>query len=123
MLIEDLRESRRKQLARQIQLARSTIRDQRSDVARIVSQWSRISKRINAAMTRYERIIDEVGLTGALPLVPSELVACLKGCQSDVQIAALDELDEMLAGHAAELKKAARKSVRRRTKRDKRRAR
>lgn len=122
MLLEDLRETRRKKLARQIQLARSTIRDQRSDVARIVSQWNRITKRINLAMMKYERVIDEIGLTTSLPLRAVELLDCLKSCQGDVQLQPLDDLEEMLEGHSAELKAAAAASRRRRTKRDKRRA-
>ncbi len=123
MLIEDLRESRRQKMARQIALARSTIREQRGDIARIVSGWSRIAKRINLAMVRYERVIDEIGLTGSIPLQPIEMLDCLKTCQNDVQIAALDELDEMLKGHSADLKKAARASARGRATRAKKRVR
>lgn len=124
MKLADLRESRRQKMARQITLARSTIRDQRSDLARIVSQWSRIAKRVNFAMERYERVIDEVGLTGSVPLRPVELLDCLKACRDDTQISPLDEFEDMLRSHTAELKKAAaadlRRGARRTAKREKR---
>ncbi len=120
MLIADLRARRRQRLQRQVELARSTIKDQRSDVARMVLQWNRISKRINGAIAKYGKVVDELGLFAPEAIRPVELLDCLKGCVDDTQKSKLDEIDEALA---EELRQAAAASTRRRKRRDKKRAR
>lgn len=116
--IAELRASRRNRLQRAVELARSTLRDQRSDVARIVSQWNRISKRINRSIEKYSRVVDELGLFPPDAIRPVELLDCIKACVDETQRSPLDAIDETLAEQQAELKKAAAASARRRKKRD-----
>ncbi len=122
MLVADLREKRRRQVLRQAELARSTIRDQRSELARVVSSWNRIAKRVNKAIVRYERVTESVGLYGPERLQPGDLLGCVKACVDEAQTSPLDSIDETLKEHVAELRKAARQSARGRVKREKRRA-
>lgn len=123
MLIADLRANRRKRLQRQIELARSTLRDQRGDIARIVSQWNRISKKINGAIDKYGKVVDELMLMPPDAIRPVELLDCIKACVDETQRSPLDAIEETLAEQAKELRQAAAASTRRRKRRDKRRTR
>lgn len=129
MKLADLRERRRQQILRQAQLARSTLREQRSEVARIVSSWSRIAKKINAAVSRYEKSIEDSSGWPVFDagfgdkLKASDLLGCLKDCQDSEQRSRLDELDEALAAQVKELRRSARKSETRRARQVKKRER
>jgi hypothetical protein len=112
MLLADLRVGRRKKLERQIQLARSTLRDQRGDVARVVSQWNRIAKRVNVALAKYGRVVDELGLAVPDAMRSVDLLDCLKSCVDEHQLSPLDEIEGMLVEQETELRAAARASAR-----------
>lgn len=126
--LADLRERRRQVILRQAQLARSTLREQRSDVARIVSSWHRIVAKINAAVTRYEKSLEDSSGwpeidSGLDKLKAGDLLGCMKDCREENQTSPLDSLDEALAAQVKELKSGARKSAQRQAKRAKKRAR
>jgi hypothetical protein len=123
MLLADLRVSRRKKLERQIQLARSTLRDQRGDVARVVSQWNRIAKRVNVALAKYGRVVDELGLFVPDKIRAVELLDCLKSCVDETQVSPLEEIEGLLLEQETELRAAARASARRKKKKTSARAR
>jgi hypothetical protein len=122
MLLSELRATRRKKLERQIQLARSTIRDQRPEIARIVSSWNRIAKKINVAMLKYERLIEDLPIALPFAIQAKDLLDCIKSCQDDHQISPLDEIEAALVDHEHDLKLAAAASTRRRTKKEKKRS-
>lgn len=112
--LEQLRAKRRESILRALNSARTTVRAQRSDLARIAREWRAISKRVNAALAKYEKAVDELGL-GAPPLLaPIDLVACLKGCVTDEQTSKLDEIDAELTDQEKQIRAAGRKRTKKR---------
>lgn len=121
MKLEGLRGKRAAAALRQVKLARSTIRDQRSDLARVAAQWNRIAKRINQALVRYDRSVEALGISSPGPLRPADLLDCLKGCVDEQQRQPLDDIEQTLADNEREIKAAGRlrsRKLARRTKRE-----
>ena len=106
------RQRRAAQALRQVQLARSTVREQRSDIARVVSSWNRIAKRINRAIGRYNLSVEQLDVPNVERLEPVLLLECLKGCVGDYQTGPLDALEVALKENERVIKAAARKRTR-----------
>jgi hypothetical protein len=107
--LAQLRAKRRDAILRTLAAARMTVRAQRSDLARIAREWVAISKRINAALARYERSVEDLGLPAPEALAPRDLIECLKGCVADEQQTKLDEIEIELRTHEKEIRAAGRK--------------
>lgn len=122
MDLEQLRKQRAKRVLRACELARSTIREQRGELARIASAWNRIAKRINVSVRRYERTIESLGLGMSFPIRSADLLDCLKGCVQDEQIAKLEDVESELKAHQKDVRAAGRRRTRQRARRDARRA-
>lgn len=122
MLLAELRGKRRAAILRNSAIARATVRTQRGDLARLIREWNRVSKRINGALIRYGRSVDDIGLIVPDLIQPRDLVECFKGCSSDNQLTLLDNIDEILRDSERELKAAARKESRRSERRQVKRA-
>lgn len=116
MNLEQLRQRRAASLLRQIGLARTTIRAQRSDLARILREWRAIAKKVNAAIAKYERSVDDLGLSSLDSLQPTDLVACLKGCVDDEQTTKLEALEAELDSHEGAIRGAGKKRANKRMK-------
>lgn len=108
MRLEELRRKRALAALHQVKLARSTVRDQRSDLARIVAQWNRIVKRINRALARYDRAVEVLDISSPGPISPTDLLQCLKGCADD-QRQPLDDIEEALKENERQIRAAGRK--------------
>jgi hypothetical protein len=115
--LEQLRSKRAQKVLRDCGLARTTIRAQRSDLARIAREWSSIVKRINAALVKYERSIDDLGLSAPNLLRPADLLDCLKGCVNDEQVGKLDEIQAELADHEKQIRAAGKRRAKKRARR------
>jgi len=110
-------------MLRQVQLARSTIREQRSALASVVRDWNRIAKRINQAIDKYERAIAELPISAPDRLAPSDLLGCLKECAEAHQLEPLAAIEETLKANEKEIRGAGRKRASKRKRRAAREAR
>jgi len=112
-----LRQSRARAALRQVQLARSTIRGQRSDLARVVRDWNRIVKRINRAIERYDLAVAELGIDGPDRIDPTALLGCLKDCVEQEQTEPLAAIEATLKENERAIRAAGRKREKQRQRR------
>jgi hypothetical protein len=112
--LEQLRAKRRATILKAIASARMTVRAQRSDLARIAREWITISKRVNAALQKYGKTVDDLGLFVPGALQPRDLVECLKECVSAEQLTKLEEIEIELGEHDTQIRAAGRKRSKKR---------
>lgn len=107
-----LRQSRRSKVLRAVGLARTTVRAERSDLARMAREWRGVAKRINAALVKYQVSVEDLGIFAPGPLQPADLVRCIKDCVGEEQGTRLDEIEAELGYQEKEIRSAGKKRAR-----------